>query len=88
MKNPTTIELGDNDSIVITKNGKVIGMVELHRERNNAVELCAYPVTFSNWRNGESIFNSFSTTMAINVERLEDLDSAENFLAFVKKAVA
>ena len=87
MKNPAMIELGDNDSIVITKNGKVIGFVEVRRERNNAVELCANPVTYYNYASDNSIFNSFSTTMATNVERLDDLE-AENFVALMTKVGA
>ena len=90
MENPTTIELGDNDSIIITKNGKVVGFVEA-RERFGKMELCANPVIFYNWMiNSEThVFNSFSTTGATNVDSPEQLASVENFLNYMnKKAVA
>lgn len=89
MQNPTTIELGDNDSIVITKNGKVVGFVEA-RERFGRMELCANPVTYSgNWMmpQEERIYNSFSTTGATNVDSKDDLASAENFINYMNKKV-
>jgi hypothetical protein len=92
MKNPTTIELGDNDSIVITKNGKVVGFVEVMRIRNGNTELLANPVNCSgDWMKPaqEVVFNSFSTTLATSVDSVDDLASAENFINFMnKKAVA
>lgn len=91
MKNPTTIELGDNDSIVITKNGKVVGFVEVQRIRNGNTELLANPVTCSgDWMKPaqEVIFNSFATTLATNVKSVDDLASAENFINFMNKVSA
>ena len=91
MQNPTTIELGDNDSIVITKNGKVVGFVEVTRVRNGNTELLANPVTFYQWYGDSenSIFNSFSTTLATNVKSIEHIESAENFINYMNnKAVA
>ena len=88
MENPTTIELGDNDSIIITKNGKVVGFVEA-RERYGKMELCANPVTFYNWMTDREfhVFNSFSTTGATNVDSFEELASVENFLTYMNKKV-
>jgi hypothetical protein len=91
MQNPTTIELGDNDSIVITKNGKVVGFVEVQRVRNGDTELLANPVTCSgDWMKPaqEVIFNSFATTLATNVKSVDDLASAENFINFMNKVSA
>ena len=91
MQNPTTIELGDNDSIVITKNGKVVGFVEVQRVRNGNTELLANPVTCSgDWMKPaqEIIFNSFATTLATNVKSVDDLASAENFINFMTKVSA
>ena len=91
MQNPTTIELGDNDSIVITRNGKVVGFVEVQRVRNGNTELLANPVTCSgDWMKPaqEVIFNSFATTLATNVKSVDDLASAENFINFMNKVSA
>lgn len=89
MENPTTIELGDNDSVVITKNGKVIGFIEVQRVRNGNTELLANPVTFSQWygNRDNSIFNSFATTLATNVPSIENIESAENFIKYMSGKV-
>lgn len=90
MQNPTTIELGNHDSIVITKDGKVVGFVQVKRVFNNNVELVANPVTYSgNWNRPqeERIYHSFATTGATNVETPEDLATAENFIALMNKKV-
>jgi hypothetical protein len=86
MLNPTVIELGDSDSVVITRNGKVVGFVEVQRIRNGNVELLANPVICSgDWDMPpqEVTFNSFATTMATNVRIPENLASAENFINFM-----
>ena len=88
MQNPTTIELGDNDSIVITKNGMVIGFVQLARVQNDNIELVANPVTFfSSTPLKKSVFNSFSTTLATNVPNIENIKSAKNFTEYMNKKV-
>lgn len=88
---PTVIELGAADSVVITRNGKVVGFVEVKRERNNAVELLANPVCLpNNWMlpDSERIYNSFATTGATNVNSVEDLASAQNFIKFMNEVKA
>ena len=90
MEKTTTVELGDNDSIIITKNGKVVGFVEAH-EWYGKMELRANPVTYYNWMTDREthVFNSFSTTSATNVDSPEELASVQNFLNYMnKKAVA
>jgi len=67
---PTVIELGAADSVVITKDGKVVGYVEVQRIRNGNTELLAHPVCVS--RNymapsEETVYNSFATTLATDV---------------------
>lgn len=89
MQNPITIEIANNDSIVITKNGTVVAFVEVQRERNGNVELCAHPVNFYTWSNpyATSTYHSFSTTLATQVESPDDVASAENFINFMNKKV-
>jgi hypothetical protein len=85
---PTVIELGAADSVVITKDGKVVGFVEVKRVRNGNTELLANPVCVSrNYMapNEESVYNSFATTSATDVDSLEDLASASNFIKFMNK---
>lgn len=84
---PTVIELGAADSVVITKDGKVVGFVEVKRVRNGNTELLANPVSFSKWEvpSEERVFNSFATTMATEVDSLQDLASAQNFVKFMNK---
>ena len=84
---PTVIELGSADSVVITKDGKVVGFVEVKRVRNGNTELLANPVSFSKWEvpSEERVFNSFATTMATEVDSLQDLASAQNFVKFMNK---
>ncbi len=84
---PTVIELGSDDSVLITRNGKVIGFVEILRERNNAVELLAHPVICSGFEvpSEERVFNGFATTLATEVRSLDDLASASNFIKFMNK---
>ena len=88
MENPTTIEIGNSDSIVITKEGQVVGFVQV-KQFNNAVEMVANPVTFYQWYGDRenSIFNSFATTMATNVKSIEDIESADNFIKFMQSKV-
>ena len=92
MQNPTSIELGNNDSIVITKNGKVVGFIEVICVRNGNTELLANPVGYSApWSERSSvepILNSFSTTLSTKVESLNDLASAENFINYMKSKVS
>ena len=87
---PTVIELGAADSVVITRNGKVVGFVEVKRERNNAVELLANPVTCYNWETDREthVFNSFATTLATNVDSPDDIASASNFIKFMNEVKA
>ncbi len=88
MENPSVIEIGDNDSIIITKQGKVVGFVEVARSTKDRVEMVANPVTSYNSVYHEyNIFNSFSTTLATNVKRVEDIESADNFIKFMKSKV-
>jgi len=85
---PTVIELGIADEVVITRNGKVVGYVEVKRESNNAVELLANPVVCpQDWSKPaqEAIYNSFSTTLATYVESPDDMASAQNFINFMNK---
>jgi hypothetical protein len=88
MKNPTTIEIGNSDSIVITKDGKVVGFVKVKKFNDN-IEMVANPVTFYNYYQPreKNIFNSFATTGATNVDKIEDIESAENFIQFMNKEV-
>jgi len=88
---PTVIELGCADAVVITKDGKVVGFVEVQRVRNGNTELLAHPVTCSgDWMKPaqEVIFNSFATTLATSVDSLDDLASAQNFINFMNKVSA
>jgi len=84
---PTVIELGAADSVVITKNGKVVGFVEVKRVRNGNTELLANPVGFYGWEvpQDERVYNSFATTLATEVDSLDDLASASNFIKFMNK---
>jgi hypothetical protein len=85
---PTVIELGSADSVVITKDGKVVGFVEVKRVRNGNTELLANPVCLSgNWMapDSERVYNSFATTLATEVDSLDDLASASNFIKFMNK---
>jgi hypothetical protein len=92
MLNPTVIELGSADSVVITRNGKVVGFVEVKRDaRENFIELLANPVAvYDNWfkPDAERVSHSFATTGATEVASVEDLASAENFIRFMTKVSA
>ena len=90
---PTVIELGCADAVVITKDGKVVGFVEVQRVRNGNTELLANPVTCSrDWskpsQEEKEIYNSFATTLATSVDSLDDLASAQNFINFMNKVSA
>jgi hypothetical protein len=87
MEKATVIEINQNDSIVITKNGQVIGFVEVERKYGDSVKLVAHPVEsyeFGRDRK-ENVFNSFATTMATNFPDIEDILSAENFIKAMKR---
>ena len=88
---PTVIELGAADSVVITRNGKVVGYVEVKRDaRENFIELLANPVAvYDNWvkPNEERVSHSFATTGATEVSSVEDLASAQNFVNFMNSKV-
>jgi hypothetical protein len=90
MLNPIVIELGDSDSIVITKNGKVVAFVDVEKERNGNTRLLANPVSYYNWETDRDthVHNSFATTLATSVDSLDDLASAENFIRFMTKVSA
>lgn len=90
MINPTVVEFGNKDSIVITKNGKVVGFVKLKKEYEKNVELVAYPVAFHKWgfNQEEWVYNSFATTMAIQVDTPSDIASADNFINMMNEEVA
>lgn len=85
MLNPTVIDLDGFDSVVITKNGKVVAFVEVKRERNGNVELLANPVCYYDWTTDRDthVLNSFATTLATEVDSPEDLASASNFINFM-----
>lgn len=89
---PTVIELGAADSVVITRNGKVVGYVQVKRDaRENFIELLANPVAvYDNWfkPNEERVSHSFATTGATEVGSVEDLASAKNFIKFMNEAKA
>jgi hypothetical protein len=87
MKNGTVIEIGPFESIVITKNGQVVGFVEVKRQYENSVELVANPVTsYDFYRDREqNIYNSFATTGATNFKNVEDISSAQNFFKAIER---
>ena len=88
MEKATVIEINENDSIVITKNGKVVGFVEVKPNRyDERVEMVANPVTsYDFYRDREqNIYNSFATTGATNFPDIEDISSAENFIKAMKR---
>jgi hypothetical protein len=88
MEKATVVEIGQNDSIVITKNGKVVGFVEVKPNRyDERVEMVANPVTsYDFYRDREqNVFNSFATTGATNFKDAEDISSAENFIKAIKR---
>ena len=89
---PTVIELGAADSVVITRNGKVVGYVEVKRDaRENFIELLANPVAvYSNWMlpDAERVSHSFATTGATEVASADDLASAQNFIKFMNEVKA
>jgi hypothetical protein len=87
MENPSVIEIGDNDSIIITKQGKVVGFIDVKSNTQDRVEMVANPVTSYNFYREWNIFNSFATTMATNVKSVEDIESADNFIKFMKNKV-
>jgi hypothetical protein len=87
MLNPTVIDLDGFDSVVITRNGKVVGFVEVKRDaRENFIELLANPVAlYNNWMasDSERVSHSFATTGATEVSSADDLASAQNFINFM-----
>jgi alkylhydroperoxidase family enzyme len=87
---PTVIELGAADSVVITRQGKVVGFVEVKRERNGNVELLANPVCYYDWATDRDnhVLNSFATTLATEVDSADDLASASNFINFMNRVKA
>ena len=87
---PTVIELGAADSVVITRNGKVVGFVEVQRIRNGNTELLAHPVGSWKWEASDEdrVHNSFATTLATEVDSPADLASASNFIKFMNEVKA
>ena len=87
---PAVIELGAAESVVITRDGKVVGYVELKRIRNNNTELLAHPVGYCKWEasSEDRVYNSFATTLATEVDSPADLASAQNFIKFMNEVEA
>lgn len=86
MKNPAIVAIDDNDSIVITRDGMVVGFVKIKiRDTFNGgekVEMVANPVCSYGWNRTDEVFNDFATTMATNVPKIEDME-VENFIKYM-----
>lgn len=79
-----TIEIGNNDSIVITHNGKAIGFVRVREIRGNGhVELVGAPINFNNYEYtmDKHTYNSFACTGTISCDTPEEMATADNFIA-------
>jgi hypothetical protein len=86
MQNTVTVETSELDSIVLTKNGVVVGFVKV-KKFNDAMEFVGSPVS-TKWGLGlPMIHNSFACSGSILAESLDEISSDVNFLDAMTKAV-
>lgn len=84
--NTVTVEVSELDSIVLTKNGVVVGYVKV-KKFNDAMEFVGSPVQI-HWRNSTKvIYNSFACSGAIQAQSNDEISSDINFLNALNMAV-
>ena len=80
--NTVKVEVSELDSIVLTKNGVVVGYVEVEKF-NDAIGFLGRSVNIK-WELGS--LNSFASTSSISAESADEISSEINFLYAINKA--
>ena len=76
------VDVADLDTLVLTKNGKVVGHVEI-RHRNNNVEFCGRAVNLSYSRyagTGLETNNGFACGCSMSADDEIEIANADNFI--------
>lgn len=71
------IELGNSDSIVLTQDGKVVGLVTVKARRTHGIDLVGRPVHMDIYY-GEPysrVVNGFGCSTAITTDDVEEIDN-------------
>jgi hypothetical protein len=76
------VDVADLDTIVLTRNGKVVGHVEI-RHRNNNIEFCGRAVNLSYRRyagSGLETNNGFACGTSMQADDVIEIENADNFI--------